>query len=91
MGIYFNPDNIAFRESVNKTIYVDKSMLIDYVTKYSIKVNKNICVSRPRRFGKSTDASHLYHHALNMQPESNSEKQAYNFIKGNYSILDEKK
>lgn len=30
MGIYINPGNTAFRETVNSKIYVDKSELISY-------------------------------------------------------------
>ncbi len=59
MGIYLNPTNQIFKEAVNKEIYVDKSLLIDHIDYLKEKVNKYICVSRPRRFGKSTDANML--------------------------------
>ena len=59
MGIYLNPTNQNFYEAVNKEIYVDKSLLIERVEYLRKKVNKYICVSRPRRFGKSTDANML--------------------------------
>ncbi|UTY40151.1 ATP-binding protein [Allocoprobacillus halotolerans] len=59
MGIYLNPDNIQFLEAFNKEIYVDKSLLIQQVEYLKKNVNKYICVSRPRRFGKSTDANML--------------------------------
>ena len=59
MGTYLNPDNALFKEAINKSIYVDKSLLIKKLEFLSQKVNKYICVSRPRRFGKSTDASML--------------------------------
>lgn len=59
MGIYLNPNNTAFRESVDKEIYVDKSLLIKKVWSNAKKINKYICISRPRRFGKSTDANML--------------------------------
>ena len=59
MGIYLNPNNQNFYEAVNKEIYVDKSLLIERVEYLRKKVNKYICVSRPRRFGKSTDANML--------------------------------
>ena len=59
MGIYLNPNNQNFYEAVNKEIYVDKSLLIEKIEYLKEKVNKYICVSRPRRFGKSTDANML--------------------------------
>ena len=59
MGIYLNPDNSQFQEAVNKKIYVDKTLLIEKINTYRVEVNKYICMSRPRRFGKSTDANML--------------------------------
>ncbi len=53
MGIYVNPGNIAFREAVNSIIYVDKSGIISYTNSVLNTKQKFICVSRPRRFGKS--------------------------------------
>ena len=54
MGIYLNPGNDAFSSTVNYSeIYVDKTMLIDFTNKCLFGENKEICVSRPRRFGKS--------------------------------------
>ncbi len=59
MGIYVNPGNRLFREAVNSPIYVDKSELIDYTNSVLDTQRKNICVSRPRRFGKSMVADML--------------------------------
>lgn len=59
MGIYLNPGNTQFKESVEKEIYVDKTLLIDKIWDHAKRINKNICFSRPRRFGKSTDANML--------------------------------
>ena len=59
MGLYLNPGNDAFRIAVNDDIYVDKSEMISFMNR---KLNKNrryICVSRPRRFGKSMAAEML--------------------------------
>lgn len=53
MGIYVNPRNRAFKEAVNSKIYVDKSKLIAYTNTVLNTMQKNLCVSRPRRFGKS--------------------------------------
>ena len=59
MGIYLNPDNEDFRKAFQSKIYVDKSELINY-TNQAINTNdRYLCVSRPRRFGKSTDANML--------------------------------
>lgn len=59
MGIYLNPGNDAFRMALNDDIYVDKSGLIGFVNDRIGKRNRFICVSRPRRFGKSMAAEML--------------------------------
>ena len=53
MGIYLNPGNDLFAEAANSEIYVDKTMLIGFTNKAIGTSQKHICVSRPRRFGKS--------------------------------------
>ncbi|OPZ19754.1 MAG: putative AAA-ATPase [Firmicutes bacterium ADurb.BinA205] len=53
MGIYLNPDNIDFQRALNSEIYVDKTELIKYTNKVLNTEQQFICVSRPRRFGKS--------------------------------------
>lgn len=52
-GLYLNPGSEVFREVRNAEIYVDKSMLISIVNDCIDKGNKYICMSRPRRFGKT--------------------------------------
>ena len=59
MGIYLNPGNDAFRLCLNDDIYIDKSGLIDFVNRRIDKSKRFICVSRPRRFGKSMAANML--------------------------------
>lgn len=59
MGIYVNPGNTPFREAVNSQIYVDKSRLIPFTNSVLNTKQKNICVSRPRRFGKTMAADML--------------------------------
>ena len=59
MGIYLNPDNIDFQIAVNSKIYVDKSELIKYTNELIYTEQRFICVSRPRRFGKSMAANML--------------------------------
>ncbi len=53
MGIYLNPGNENFRSILSADIYVDKSMMISVTNAFIDKGNKYICVSRPRRFGKT--------------------------------------
>ena len=53
MGFYLNPGNDGFQESIRSEIYVDKTGLIAYTNKCVSTEQKFICVSRPRRFGKS--------------------------------------
>ncbi len=60
MPNYLNRDNESFVEDVNDDIFVDKSMLIK-ATNASIgkSTKKFMCVTRPRRFGKSMALSML--------------------------------
>lgn len=59
MGTYVNPGNAAFQEAINSKIYIDKTELISYTNSILNTKQKNICVSRPRRFGKSMAADML--------------------------------
>ena len=59
MGLYLNPGNMAFRMVVRDDIYVDKTKLISYTNSKLDKAKRYICVSRPRRFGKSMAANML--------------------------------
>ncbi len=59
MGSYLNPGSERFRTSLRSQIYVDKSLLIDKVNRLVRTEQKYICVSRPRRFGKSMAADML--------------------------------
>lgn len=53
MGKYFNPGNGLFEMALNSEIYVDKSRMIAYTNSVLCSEQRFICVSRPRRFGKS--------------------------------------
>ena len=53
MGIYLNPDEELLRMSVNSRIYVDKSMILHELNQLLASEDRFVCVSRPRRFGKS--------------------------------------
>lgn len=59
MPSHVNPGNIAFQFSLNSEIYVDKSMLISYTNKLINTRERFVCVSRPRRFGKTMAADML--------------------------------
>ena len=58
MGNYVNPGNIAFRR-INHPDYVDKTMLIELINARIGTDKCLVCVSRPRRFGKSYAAKML--------------------------------
>lgn len=53
MGIYLNPGNKGFWKSIRSEIYVDKTGLIAHTNAKLNTEQQYICVSRPRRFGKS--------------------------------------
>ena len=59
MGVYLNPGNDKFKKVINSEIYIDKTGLISYTNKVLNTQQQNICVSRPRRFGKSMAADML--------------------------------
>lgn len=59
MGIYLNPDNKSFAIAVGSEIYVDKTELIAATNKVLDTEQRFVCVSRPRRFGKSIAANML--------------------------------
>ena len=59
MGIYLNPSSIGFKRSLNSEIYVDKTGLIEKTNALLDTEQKFICVSRPRRFGKTLNMSML--------------------------------
>ena len=51
--MYLNPDNVPLQRDLNSTIYVDKSMLIAELNRLIDTDENFLCVSRPRRFGKT--------------------------------------
>ncbi|MCD8204993.1 MAG: AAA family ATPase, partial [Clostridia bacterium] len=56
---YLNPGNGSFQYALNEKIYVDKTGLIEYTNDMLFTSNRFVCVSRPRRFGKSYAADML--------------------------------
>ena len=59
MGRFVNPDNSAFQAALNSRIYVDKTGMIKYTNSVLDTAQNYVCVSRPRRFGKSMAANML--------------------------------
>ena len=95
MGIYLNPNNENFRSILSAPIYVDKSMMIAITNDFIDKGNKYICMSRPRRFGKTIagemlsayyskgcDSSELFKNLkISSYPGYESKRNTYNVIK----------
>lgn len=59
MGLYFNSGNTSFCNVINSKIYVDKTKLIEYTNSILDTEQRLVCVSRPRRFGKTMTADML--------------------------------
>ena len=59
MARYLNPDVGKFKASLNSEIYVDKSNLIMETNALFNTEQRFICLSRPRRFGKTMAANML--------------------------------
>lgn len=57
-GMYLNPGNQGFTE-IRRGIYIDKTDLISLMNQRIGTKDKLVCVSRPRRFGKSYAAQML--------------------------------
>lgn len=57
MGVFLNPGSDMFRRGRRTRIYVDKSGLIAYLNSVLGTERMYVCVSRPRRFGKSMAAN----------------------------------
>ena len=53
MGRLLNPGGQMFQFALNSEIYVDKSTLITYLNRVINTEQRFVCVSRPRRFGKT--------------------------------------
>ena len=55
-----NAQIILFQDTLNSEIYVDKSMLIEKISPMIRTNSKYICITRPRRFGKTVHANMLW-------------------------------
>ena len=56
MGIILNNGNMGFQSALNSKIYVDKTDMMQLLCERINTEQKCICMSRPRRFGKSVAA-----------------------------------
>ena len=59
MGRYLNPGGEGFKVLLNSDICVDKTGLLKYVNSVINTTYRYLCVSRPRRFGKTTTMNML--------------------------------
>ena len=59
MGIYLNPGSKGFEMAVNSQIYIDKTGMIRHLNSLINTEQRYVCVSRPRRFGKTMAAKML--------------------------------
>ena len=59
VGMYIDVDYDKFKRCINSKAYVDKTMLISLLNARVNQENCYICISRPRRFGKSLTAAML--------------------------------
>lgn len=70
MGTYLNPGANKLRISMNSEIYIDKSGILAELNRLLNSEQRFVCVSRPRRFGKSMVAnliSAYYDHTVDKQ------------------------
>jgi hypothetical protein len=57
MGTFLNRGNAEFERAINSQIYVDKTEMITFFNQVINTEQAYICVSRPRRFGKTITAN----------------------------------
>ncbi len=101
MGTYVNPGIEAFEEDLNHKIYVDKSLLIKELNELIGSRDKHLCVSRPRRFGKTmaenmlcayygrtTDTSQIFNNMKIGKDEEAREKYLKHLNKYNIIMID---
>ena len=59
MGIYLNPGNVNFTKMLRTGRYVDKTMMISVIDRLVDTEEQYVCMSRPRRFGKTVAGNML--------------------------------
>ena len=56
MGVYLNPGKQSFQMAINSEIFIDKTEMISHLNAVINTQQRFVCVSRPRRFGKTMAA-----------------------------------
>lgn len=89
MGTYLNPGKTAFEEAVNSEIFIDKTEMIYYLNHVARTEQKYVCVSRPRRFGKSMAARMICAY-FDRKADSRALFETCKISKGVYGNVDRK-
>lgn len=94
MGIYLNPGNGKFKKACNSAIYMDKTGLIELTNEVMDTEQNCVCISRPRRFGKSMAANMLAayygkecHSAELFDKYKIAEKESYRENLNQYNVI----
>ena len=94
MGSYLNPGSRSFEMALASEIFVDKSLLIEKTNRMLGTLQRFVCVSRPRRFGKSMAADMLAAYYGNEKDTSAlfdnlkiSSCESYNKNRNQYDVL----
>ena len=59
MGVFLNRGTMEFESAVNSMVYVDKTDMVSFFNNVINTEQRYVCVSRPRRFGKTMAANML--------------------------------
>ena len=59
MSFYLNKNNAEFKKKLKNEIYIDKYDLLNYTNRLFGSSNSFMCITRPRRFGKTMALSML--------------------------------
>ena len=93
MGIYLNPGNAGFAEVVNSN-YQDKTGMIGLINERIDTPDKLICISRPRRYGKSYAAKMLcayYDHTCDshclFDDKETAETECYEKLINSFNVI----
>ena len=95
MGSYLNPGTGAFQMARNSEIFIDKSRLIEETNRHVNTIQRFLCVSRPRRFGKSMAANMLtayygkgYDSSYIFDKYEISESKDYKKYQNHYNVIE---
>ena len=59
MGEYLNPGCEDFQMAINSEVFVDKTEILGFLNTLIATEQRHVCISRPRRFGKTMTAKML--------------------------------